>query len=129
LDAEKGNYALGVKLVRGAYHGCEIAAHSSPTNSLSISNDSEPPVFLTKAETDECYDSCAKILVERVKGDLQSLREPPRTGILFGTHNLCSCQAILENLVQENMAVRDVDGLVSLQDDVLERLCFAQLLG
>jgi len=88
-DARANNYALGVKLVRGAYHPHEIAAHraaaaydkaadSSSDNaiatarpSLSISPDLEPPVWMEKRETDEAYNGCLKVLIKEVKEDVR----------------------------------------------------------
>ncbi|KAF8168453.1 FAD-linked oxidoreductase-like protein [Crassisporium funariophilum] len=97
-DARTNNYALGVKLVRGAYHPHELAAHQaaiafnqalaaavhSPLEasrgshpglahrpSLSISPDEEPPVWTEKWQTDEAYDSCVKVLVKAVAEDVR----------------------------------------------------------
>ncbi|KAF9529860.1 FAD-linked oxidoreductase-like protein [Crepidotus variabilis] len=71
-DAKKHNYALGVKLVRGAYHPYEISAHDNKANGggLSISPDREPPVWQEKAETDKAYDDCVRMLIEAVKEDI-----------------------------------------------------------
>jgi proline dehydrogenase len=120
-----------VKLVRGAYHEHEIAAHSSTSSiSPSISNESDPPVFLSKAETDECYDSCAKFLIKNVKRDILDTNNVPHIGILFGTHNHSSCKTVLDELVKEGLATEDKqDGVLNLGDNVLERLTFGQLLG
>ncbi|EJD04539.1 FAD-linked oxidoreductase [Fomitiporia mediterranea MF3/22] len=85
-DAEAGNYALGVKLVRGAYHPFEAVAHkarkfvnsedkavvSSNTglSSPSISPEALPPVWENKEETDACYNACARMLIGRVAAEL-----------------------------------------------------------
>ena len=82
-DARANNYALGVKLVRGAYHPHEIAAHRvaaahdkaagaiTTPRSLSISPDVEPPVWMEKSETDEAYNACLKVLIKAVKEDVK----------------------------------------------------------
>lgn len=83
-DARANNYALGVKLVRGAYHPHEIAAHRAAADydkaagtiatarpSLSISPDVEPPVWLEKRETDEAYNGCLKVLIKAVTEDVK----------------------------------------------------------
>ncbi|KDQ30083.1 hypothetical protein PLEOSDRAFT_1053486 [Pleurotus ostreatus PC15] len=89
LDSKKHNYSLGVKLVRGAYHPHELAAHQSRQKrpgdggsisklgahhdqSLSISPDPYPPVWETKADTDTCYNECAKALIQAIEEDLYS---------------------------------------------------------
>ncbi|KAF4584676.1 hypothetical protein EYR38_001906 [Pleurotus pulmonarius] len=91
LDSKKHNYSLGVKLVRGAYHPHELAAHQSRQNqsvndgavskthhdqSLSISPDPHPPVWETKADTDTCYNECAKTLIQAIEEDLYSPPPP-----------------------------------------------------
>jgi proline dehydrogenase len=133
--AKQHNYALGVKLVRGAYHPHELAAHSPThhrhalTSSLSISKEVDPPVWLTKAETDECYEKCTKVLVDAVKADIERGGKP-RIGVLFGTHNWGSCRNVLEGLVSAGLAVRDErDGVLRIADEVPERVCFGQLYG
>ena len=73
-DARANNYALGVKLVRGAYHPHEIAAHRAMDDarpSMSISPDVEPPVWMEKRETDEAYNGCLKLLIKAVKEDVE----------------------------------------------------------
>ncbi|KAF9042154.1 FAD-linked oxidoreductase-like protein [Panaeolus papilionaceus] len=89
-DAKKHNYSLGVKLVRGAYHPHEISAHDAaiaydneygvskhleldsagPRPSLSISPDTEPPVWREKRDTDEAYNRCAMMLIKAVRDDV-----------------------------------------------------------
>ncbi|PPQ68478.1 hypothetical protein CVT25_008404 [Psilocybe cyanescens] len=88
-DARAHNYALGVKLVRGAYHPHEITAHDAalafdrrvhgdPSSinarpSLSISPDVAPPVWTKKRDTDEQYDKCVRVLIEAVREDVAGL--------------------------------------------------------
>lgn len=152
--AKAGNYALGVKLVRGAYHPHELAAHPSSyptsTNGVtselenqslpSISPDTVPPVWLNKNETDECYDTSAKSLVDGIANDLSRTRPgqvapAPSLGVLFGTHNWQSCEIILDSLVQAGLAAVEVDGnddavkKVVIGSAVGERINLAQLYG
>ncbi|KAF9487221.1 FAD-linked oxidoreductase [Pleurotus eryngii] len=94
LDSQKHNYSLGVKLVRGAYHPHELAAHQSRQKrpgddgsvsksgahhdqSLSISPDPHPPVWETKADTDTCHNECAKALIQAIEEDLYSPSPSP----------------------------------------------------
>ena len=80
-DARANNYAVGVKLVRGAYHPHEIAAHTAVAYddghpSTSISPDVEPPVWMEKKETDEAYNGCLKVLIKAVKEDVERCEKP-----------------------------------------------------
>lgn len=88
-DARANNYALGVKLVRGAYHPYEIAAHRTAAGygnsaiatarpSSSISPDVEPPVWMEKRETDEAFNGCLKVLIEAVKDDVKRCEKATR---------------------------------------------------
>ncbi|KAF8878434.1 FAD-linked oxidoreductase-like protein [Infundibulicybe gibba] len=137
-DAKAHNYALGVKLVRGAYHPHETAAHMARLagkRSLSISPEPQPPVWLKKAETDRLYDTCAQLLVQAVKDDFTSSRtshgkpSAPGIGVLFGTHNDRSCDLIFEELVRTGLAVKELGGSIRLGDEVTERITFGQLYG
>ncbi|KAK0442123.1 FAD-linked oxidoreductase [Armillaria borealis] len=132
-DAKAGNYSLGVKLVRGAYHPRETIAHRSHQSgklSLSISSEPLPPVWAEKWETDECYNECAKMLIGELKEDLG--RKAQMMGILFGTHNWTSCELILKELVATGLAKHvegEEEGVMSLSDEVTERLTIGQLFG
>ncbi|KAF8642866.1 hypothetical protein AX16_009372 [Volvariella volvacea WC 439] len=94
--AKANSYSLGVKLVRGAYHPHELSAHGHPSSdsaqtgepssqekhsshygSLSISPDSHPPVWLTKDDTDRCYNECVKMLIKAVRDDIVASSASP----------------------------------------------------
>ncbi|KAG0703502.1 FAD-linked oxidoreductase-like protein [Suillus ampliporus] len=149
--ARKRGYALGVKLVRGAYHPHELAAHQlarSPTSpagssspkhshshSLSISPDPEPPVQPSKDATDQCYHDCVTLLVDAISGDLHR-SDVPGIGVIFGTHNWTSCEFVLEELVKKGLGVVERAGTDGLREDVVrippevgEMITFGQLYG
>ncbi|KAF8341744.1 FAD-linked oxidoreductase [Amanita rubescens] len=165
-DARKHNYALGVKLVRGASHEYEIHAHhaqatESKEDTISISPDPDPPVWTTKFETDTCFNEGVRTLVRAVAADvnaasdgsgtsnnswwplLSSSRESsetelsvPQIAVIFGTHNQESCEVVLEELVKANLASKEEiheEGnkrmVVSIQDEVVQRVAIAQLYG
>ncbi|KAL5534787.1 hypothetical protein ACEPAG_1251 [Sanghuangporus baumii] len=162
LDAEAGNYALGVKLVRGAYHPFEVSAHATRMlansetetkavssgatvfSSPSISPEPLSPVWENKAETDEVYDVCARMLIKHVAQEIAHIHEKQkrsgdmnqptvsRIGILFGTHNLKSCEHILDALVREDLATRSYEAgleVIHVDDDAAERITLGQLYG
>ncbi|KAJ7716222.1 FAD-linked oxidoreductase-like protein [Mycena maculata] len=133
-DAQKHKYALGVKLVRGAYHTHETAAHpataSGKGKTLSISPDALPPVWVVKADTDANYDACAALLLDEVAADVAGPSGRPQSvGLLFGTHNWASCRKIMEGLAARGLATPTVEGKLRVAERVGERVTFGQLYG
>lgn len=145
--AHARGYALGVKLVRGAYHPYEVAAHhlarsadsavGSP-RSLSISPDPEPPVQPSKNATDQCYYDCATVLINAISQDVHRSGRlgAPSIGVFFATHNWTSCESILEEIVKKGLGVVERVGVNEVQEDVVriplevgERIAFGQLYG
>ena len=124
-DAAKGNYALGVKLVRGAYHEQEASWDSRD----SVSMEADPPVYLTKAETDASFNECARILVDEISLDARQ-NSRPRISVLFGTHNMESCRLIISLLEQEGLAKGGtLHGTVCITRSTALRVAFGQLFG
>ncbi|KAJ7447871.1 FAD-linked oxidoreductase [Mycena galericulata] len=155
-DAQTHGYALGVKLVRGAYHTHESAAHPHPGSasssssvaaakrrrlegqSLSISPEALPPVWAEKHDTDATYDACVALLLDAVAADVArpSPAGRPRVGLLFGTHNWVSCEKILAGLVARGLASPISTGeevgekaKLRVTEQVGERVTFGQLYG
>ncbi|KAJ7129960.1 FAD-linked oxidoreductase-like protein [Mycena filopes] len=125
-DAQTHGYALGAKLVRGAYHAHEAAAHGT-ARSLSISPEARAPVWEAKADTDAAYDACAGVLLDAVDADLA--RGGHGIGVLFGTHNWGSCDRILAGLRARGLAAVMPDGRLHVAERVGERVTFGQLYG
>ncbi|KAF7971429.1 hypothetical protein HWV62_21190 [Athelia sp. TMB] len=144
--ARREGFALGVKLVRGAYHSYELAAfhaHAPPapdseagavpvvtkgrgkTPSKSIAMDAPyPPVWLAKTDSDACYDACARVLVREVAATPAS----PSLAVLFGTHNWESCDNVLREMVDSGLA--RVEGKrIRIKEEAEGRVVFGQLYG
>ena len=114
----------------------EALPHSmaSHMESLSISPDLLPPVYLDKDETDRCYDITAGILLNAVQESLSSASSGPQVGVLFGTHNQRSCGQIIETMLNLGMAselsTSDQNGkIIRVDDSVAERVTIGQLYG
>jgi proline dehydrogenase len=86
-DAKTNKYALGVKLIRGVLHLHELAAHYAKGKSSSVSPDPHPPVWETKPETDNCYNPCAKMLVDAIKYNVSGESTTPSIGVLLQLDN------------------------------------------
>lgn len=159
VESRRENYALGVKLVRGAYHPHEMASHpttatsstSSPAEGLalkklSISPDPDPPVWQHKSETDARYDACAALLINYIKSDIHDAHngwrlwsrgreaDVPRIGVLFGTHNWASARNILELLTKPDIGLAEKiqeggEEVYRIGEAATERLTMGQLYG
>ncbi|KZW00747.1 FAD-linked oxidoreductase [Exidia glandulosa HHB12029] len=144
-DARKEGYALGVKLVRGAYHPHECARHARLP-----SIQSPPPVWERIEDTDAQYLACTQLLLNAVAADVNrpssgwfsssGKNDTPRIGVLFGTHNPSSCEAIVRGMLAKGLAspvASPVDGddsefnipSVRIDARVAERLAIGQLYG
>ncbi|KAG8714813.1 hypothetical protein FRC11_007044 [Ceratobasidium sp. 423] len=128
-DAKKHGYSLGVKLVRGAYHGQEIAYHEKRV-AAGEEVEPNPAVWLHKNETDRCFDEAAELLIKHGAASLAS-RNPrqPKLGLLFGTHNKQSCQHVLDCMIDSGLARKNEDGLAEVKPEVADMVCFGQLYG
>jgi len=97
--ARQKNYFLGIKLVRGAY----LEKENLRAKELKYPTPMNP----TKDATDKMFNLCAQIAIEHL--DVVYL--------CAGTHNEESCQLIIHEMKEKNIAPNDV------------RIFFAQLLG
>lgn len=115
--ANSGGYALGVKLVRGAYHPHELA-HAAAHNM-------SPPVWAEKSETDACYNGMVRVLL----ADIAANKGKSGTAVVFGTHNRESVETILDGLVKEGLATKERGERVRIKPEVEGRVMVAQLYG
>lgn len=119
--AQAKGYSFGAKLVRGAYVESERARAGSVD---------ECCVWSTKAQTDDCFDSCAIYLERRIVEEVKNgLPGSPGTGVCFSTHNGSSTRKVLEALREDGFASNTTDGGIQVDDRIRGRMTFAQLLG
>ncbi|CAE6481564.1 hypothetical protein ACGC1H_001184 [Rhizoctonia solani] len=131
-DAKKHGYSLGVKLVRGAYHGQEIVYHEKRMAAAKPGEEVEPnpAVWLHKHETDRCFDEAAELLIQHTAASLASKHpRQPKLGLLFGTHNKQSCEHVLDCMISSGLARKNEDGLAEVKPGVEDMVCFGQLYG
>jgi proline dehydrogenase len=89
LNAEKGNYKLGLKLVRGAYMEKE--------RERAEKQGYPSPIHDTKDDTDKDYDLALKFCVDNY----------PKIQIIAGTHNEKSSQYLAELMASKSLEVND----------------------
>lgn len=132
--AEANNYAIGVKLVRGAYHGQES------TRWVAQGNAGPTPVWETKPQTDDCFNASLDWTLDQIKKDVDSIKagvvQAPKVGVLFGTHNVDSCSRVTAGLVNRGLATVDDgsedpehEGLVRVNEEAKKRVMIGQLYG
>jgi proline dehydrogenase len=93
-------------------------------------------VWQTKAETDNCFDTCVRVLIKQVAADVRRGGESiSRVGVMFGTHNRESCNLVLKSLEEEDMATAltskdsPESSAIRLNDGASKRVVVAQLYG
>ena len=97
--AKKEKFLLGIKLDRGAYHQQEI--------DRAIKLKYDVPVFITKNQTDESFNSSLKLCCDNIN----------YISICAGTHNEYSSQLLIDLMKKNNINKND------------SRIYFSQLLG
>lgn len=134
-DAEENGYALGVKLVRGAYNVADsrrwIKEGRSGAN----------PIWPNKQATDKAYNNSVTKLVETMARQLSGPTPELALSAVYATHNPNSVELVLSELERTGLATRQVPKAVEdavgtttkpplvLRDDVLGKVFVAQLYG
>ncbi|KAG8879803.1 hypothetical protein FRB97_001373 [Tulasnella sp. 331] len=145
--AQKENFILGVKLVRGAYHEKELeipspyqpdtqliqkrlevvipsSAHAVRHPKYEPSSSAASPVWNEKWDTDGAFNGAALMLVDQLK------RSDPHVGVMFATHNKESCDIAIRAMVSEGLArVEKGTSTVRVDDRIVDRVSFGQLYG
>ena len=91
-----------------------------------------PPVWLSKDETDACYDESVRTLISLVREDVEACKKGaagPTIGALFGTHNWNSANLVVDQLVKQELASEESDKTVRVSDAAMQRVAVAQLYG
>jgi proline dehydrogenase len=121
--ARAHGYALGVKLVRGAYHEQESARWRT------MGCDGPTPVWATKPETDACYDGALELALDLVKDDIERNAAVSTFAVLFGTHNKDSVALVASGLQKRGLAIPTSEGSLLVGNEARKRVAVAQLYG
>ncbi|KIR58796.1 proline dehydrogenase [Cryptococcus bacillisporus CA1873] len=121
--AEAHGYALGLKLVRGAYY---LQERKKWLNEGRLGAD---PIWPNKAATDASYDGSISTILTTLSSQLKSSHPERALSVIFGTHNSESCDAICDELLKNGLAEKGTSGLIRLKKDVRGKVRIAQLYG
>lgn len=120
--ADANNYSFGAKLVRGAY------VESERKRWEIAGSVGDAPVWSNKAETDDCYDSCALMLEQRIAEEVTKGERKSGTGAFYASHNGTSVRKVLAALRDQGLVTVTDKGLI-IDERIRGRVSFAQLLG
>lgn len=134
-DAEANGYALGVKLVRGAYNVADskrwIKEGRAGTN----------PIWPNKPATDIAYNTSVTKVMNAMARQLSGPHPELALSAVYATHNPQSVELVLSELERTGLATRQVSKAeenaavmtdkppLVLRDDVLGKVFVAQLYG
>ncbi|OCF37810.1 hypothetical protein I316_00034 [Kwoniella heveanensis BCC8398] len=121
--AEDNGYALGVKLVRGAYFQYERKKW------ISEGRAGADPIWIDKNTTDGAYNASLDKVISALAAQLSGDKPELALSVIFGTHNPGSCDLLVEKLKSTGLAESVEGGRVKLRSDVVGKIGVAQLLG
>ncbi|WWC71689.1 uncharacterized protein I206_105647 [Kwoniella pini CBS 10737] len=121
--AEDNGYALGIKLVRGAYFDKERKKWKNE------GREGADPIWPDKSATDSSYNGSLNTVISTLSTQLASKKPELALSVIFGTHNPDSCDLICDGLKQVGLATELPDGRLQLREDVQGKVGVAQLYG
>lgn len=129
--AKANDYAIGFKLVRGAYHGQETQRW------ISLGLPGPEPVWSVKPETDKCFNDSVEWIMDLIAEDVKTKGKngAPTVAAMIGTHNAESASRIIAGLKTRGLATEvgpeDADNAGKLLVDVeaRKRISIGQLFG
>jgi len=138
--AEQNDYALGIKLVRGAYYVQERKKWADenrvgpdpiwpefvhrPLSTLKLKGSSKPG-------TDKSYNTSIKTILSTLSSQLSSPKPELALSVVFGTHNHESVGIVINTLEKQGLATTSVadKGKLQMRGDVQGKVSIAQLYG
>lgn len=129
--AKANNYAIGYKLVRGAYHGQETQRW------FAVGNKGKEPVWSVKPETDKCFNDSVEMIMDLIAEDVKTNGQggAPTVAAMFGTHNAESSSRIIAGLKTRGLATEvgpedpENQGKLLVDTEARKRVAIGQLFG
>jgi proline dehydrogenase len=132
-DSETHGYALGIKIVRGAYFVSEREEWRAAGRA------GADPIWPNKPATDSCYDTCIDTITTTLAAQISGPHPETALSVVFATHNPESVQLVLDQLEKTGLAERPLelapDGAINpsprlrLRDSLRSKVFLAQLYG
>lgn len=123
--AEENGYALGIKIVRGAYFNKERLRWVKDGRS------GDDPIWPDKPATDAAYNQSVSKIISTLQRQLSSSRPDLALSVVFATHNPESVAHVTNELKRVGLAEPESEytGRLRLRDDVRGKVFVAQLFG
>ena len=121
--AEKEGYALGIKLVRGAYFVQEREKWKKE------GREGADPIWPTKEDTDTSFNGSVSTILSTLSSQLSGKKPELALTVLFGTHNEESVGRIIRELKEKGLAEEVSGGQLRMRRDVQGKVFVAQLYG
>lgn len=130
-DAEENGYALGFKIVRGAY------VVSERKKWLKDGRPGSDPIWPNKGATDKCYDACVDKITSTLAKQISGSNPATALSVVFATHNPHSVDLVLKSLEEHGLAeriaskntVESSSSLLRLHKELQSKVFVAQLYG
>jgi len=130
-DSEANGYALGIKIVRGAY---VVSDRKKWRAEGRVGPD---PIWADKPATDHAYNSSVEKIVSTLAKQMDGSSPETALSVVFATHNPESVNLVLSQLEKYQLATRpmtpdgsiDTTGRLRLRDGLESKVNVAQLYG
>lgn len=130
-DAEANGYALGIKIVRGAYFVKERKKWATEGRG------GADPIWPDKAATDAAYNASVEKIVSTLARQTSGPTPATALSVVFATHNPQSVDLVLSQLERNGLATRtpgpdgvvDQDARLCLHSGLESKVFVAQLYG
>lgn len=121
--AEQNGYALGIKIVRGAY------VEKERKRWIKDGRSGADPIWPDKAATDAAYNQSVSKIVSTLQRQLSSPHPELALSVVFATHNPESVAHVTSELAKAGLTQPEYGSRVKLREDVRGKVFVAQLFG
>ncbi|KIR29252.1 hypothetical protein CNBG_9289 [Cryptococcus deuterogattii R265] len=121
--AEEHGYALGVKLVRGAYFVQERSKW------MTEGRPGPDPIWSNKPTTDCIFNEAVGKVLNTLSQQLKGAHPERALDVVIGTHNAKSVRLIIEGMEKYGLCERKSSGRLQIKDEARGKVFVGQLYG